>query len=101
LLLPLFEGNLVTYSVVKQKEKHLQRTPEECLKKHYIMSPAHIHILRFILEAYEGLGLITTLDPDLGLIELSLAPGCEEDLAQILSAEKDDLLLRQVCLEPL
>jgi len=79
----------------------LDKTPEECLKRHYIMPPAHVHILRFILEAYEGLGLITTLDPDLGLIELRVAPGCEEDLAQILNAEKDDLLLRQVCLEPL
>jgi hypothetical protein len=60
------------------------------------MPPAKIHLLRFILEAYEGIALVTTLDPDLGLIELSVAPGCEDELAQILNAEMNNLQMRQV-----
>lgn len=55
-------------------------------------------MLRFILEAYEGIGLITTLDAALGLIEMSIAPGCDEDVAQILSGEENNLHLRPVCL---
>ncbi|HQN19459.1 MAG TPA: DUF4911 domain-containing protein [Syntrophobacteraceae bacterium] len=68
--------------------------PRTCSKHHLILSPREIHMLRFILEAYEGLGLITTLDPHLGLIELNVAPGCEEEVAQILVSEEENLQLR-------
>ena len=63
------------------------------------MPPPEIHMLRFILEAYEGIGLITTLDAALGLIEMSIAPGCDEEVAQILLSERDNLHLRPLCLE--
>ena len=74
----------------------MQRPLEACIKKYFIMPPAKIHLLRFILEAYEGIALVTTLDPDLGLIELSIAQGCEDELAQILNAEMNNLQMRQV-----
>jgi hypothetical protein len=77
----------------------LQRQPKSCSKKHFIIPPPHIHLLRFILEAYEGVGLVTTLDAGLGLVELSIAPGCEEEMAQILYEETANLHLRQVYLD--
>jgi hypothetical protein len=49
-----------------------------------------------MLEGYEGIGLVTTLDAALGTIELSIAPGCEEDVARILTAEARILQLRPV-----
>ena len=46
-------------------------------------------MIRFIFEAYEGLAVVTTLDPASGVIVLAVAPGCEamakcvmDDLAQ-------------------
>jgi hypothetical protein len=53
-------------------------------------------MLRFILEAYEGIGLVTTLDTALAMVELSIAPGCEEEVAQILTSEGTNLHLRPV-----
>jgi len=53
-------------------------------------------MLRFILEAYEGIGFVTTLDSHLGLVELSVAPGCEEDVTQVLNSEEHNLQLRPV-----
>lgn len=53
-------------------------------------------MLRFILEAYEGIALLTTLDSHLGLVELSVAPGCEEEVAQVLKSEEHNLQLRPV-----
>ena len=53
-------------------------------------------MLRFILEGYEGIALVTTLDAALGLIEMSIAPGCEEEVAQILKYEQEHLHLRLV-----
>jgi hypothetical protein len=74
----------------------LQKLVKTCSKLLLITSPHQIHILRFILEAYEGIALITTLDPHLGLVELSVAPGCEGDVAQVLHSEKHNLQLRLV-----
>jgi hypothetical protein len=74
----------------------LQGPPKACTKKYFIMAPSRIHVLRFILEAYEGIGSVTTLDAALGMIVLNIAPGCEEEVVQILAAEEKDLLLRPV-----
>jgi hypothetical protein len=76
----------------------LPKLPKTCLKKYFIIPPPEIHMLRFILEAYEGIGMVTTLDAALGLIEISIAPGCDEEVALILSGERNGLHLRPVCL---
>ncbi len=34
-------------------------------------------MIKFIFEAYEGLAMVTTLDPSAGIIALKVAPGCE------------------------
>ena len=46
-----------------------------------------IAYFKFILEAYEGVAILTTLDPRLGTVELLIGPGCENDVNQIV----DDL----------
>ena len=97
--LSLLQAHLVPQTELKQKEKYLQGAPKACLKRYFILPPSEIHLLRFILEAYEGIGLITTIDSDLGLIELNIAPGCEEDVAQVLSAEENNLQLSPVYIE--
>lgn len=43
-----------------------------------------ISFFRFILEAYEGIGVIETLDAQNGIIALHIAPGCEEMVRGIL-----------------
>ena len=40
---------------------------------------------KFILEAYEGVAVLTTLDPHLGTVELFIGPGCENDVTQIVN----------------
>lgn len=70
--------------------------PEACIIKTIIIDPYQIHYLRFIIEAYEGIGVVTTLDPKTGLVQLSIAPGCEDDVLAILEAEKARLKLHSV-----
>jgi len=77
----------------------LLKISTECVIRHLIVSPSRIHLLRFILEAYEGIGMVTTLDPKLGLVRLSIAPGCEEDVNLILEHEKDRLQWRPVVVD--
>ena len=73
--------------------------PEACIIKTIIIDPYQIHYLRFIIEAYEGIAVVTTLDPKSGLVQLSIAPGCEEDVLEILQAESAELKLHAVSLD--
>lgn len=70
--------------------------PHASVKKVLLVSPQKIHTLRFILEAHEGIAVVTTLDAPLGLVQLSIAPGCLEDLDRILDGERENLGLRGI-----
>lgn len=67
---------------------------DRCSIRHLLIAPREIHFLRFILEGYEGLAVVTTVQPESGLVQLSIAPGCEEDVERILDAESSRLELR-------
>jgi len=67
---------------------------DRCSIRHVLIAPREIHFLRFILEAYEGLAVVTTVQAAAGLVQLSIAPGCEEDVEKILDAESSRLELR-------
>ena len=73
----------------------MQYPPDECPVYYYIIDPYEIHYLRFIVEAYEGLGVVSTIDSRLGLVKIAVAPGCEADLALVLESEREALKLRE------
>jgi hypothetical protein len=59
----------------------------------YRVDRRRISLIKFIFEAYEGLAVVTTLDPEVGLIALRVAPGCEATAkAVILDLGKDFLV---------
>ena len=62
----------------------------------YQVHPYEIHYLKFILEAYEGLATLTTLDPQTGLIQLAVPPGSEGRLEDLLEALGQEFELRRV-----
>jgi hypothetical protein len=70
--------------------------PAQCKISRCIIDPVQIHYLRFILEAYEGIAVLSTIDRKMGLVQISAAPGCESDLDSILFQERDFLRLRPV-----
>ena len=60
------------------------------------MDRREIAFLRFIFEAYDGIAMIKTVDPQQGIIVLHIPPGCEEDVESILYDLK-----RQMMIEPI
>jgi hypothetical protein len=74
----------------------LLKAPEECSRRYFLIVPSEIHFLRFIIEAYEGIGVVSTIDPGLGLVQIAVAPGCEQEVSAILESEKDSLRPREV-----
>lgn len=51
--------------------------------------------LKFILEAYEGMNVMTTVDNANGIIRIAVMPGFEKDMDNLLAE-----LGRQVGMEP-
>lgn len=51
--------------------------------------------LKFILEAYEGMNIMSTVDNSAGIIRIAIMPGFEDDMDQLLAE-----LGRQVEMEP-
>ena len=78
----------------------MQISPEECSVRNYLVDPCRIHYLRFIIEAYPGMAVVSTVDSKLGLVSIAVAPGCESDILQILEAERETLKLSEVDLSP-
>ena len=49
-----------------------------------------IHFLRFTLESYDGMALVSTIDPYVALIEVSMATGCETLVLELIDALRKD-----------
>lgn len=70
--------------------------PERSTIKYLVVDPYEIHFLCFTLQAYEGIATVTTIDAGLGLVQLNIAPGCEDEVGRILETERDRLRLRNI-----
>jgi hypothetical protein len=46
--------------------------------------PERIHFLKFILEGYDGMALLSTVDAVQGLVEIRYPPEVENDLKKLL-----------------
>ncbi|MEJ2364852.1 MAG: DUF4911 domain-containing protein [Deltaproteobacteria bacterium] len=62
----------------------------------YRIDPYEIHYLKFILEAYEGLATLTTLNSKTGLIQLAVPPGRQDSLESLLQALSGELGLERL-----
>lgn len=47
--------------------------------------------LRFLLESYEGLALLRTLDPVSGRVVLLIGPGAEAETYELLEAVQEEI----------
>lgn len=65
----------------------------ETLKKYLRIDRREISFLKFILEAYDGIATLTTIDPHQGIVLLRIAPGCEDEVETILKDLKRDIII--------
>jgi hypothetical protein len=59
--------------------------------RYFRIDRRHISYLRFILEAYEGMAVLTTVHAAEGIVKVLMAPGSESLVTEVL----DDLCARQ------
>ncbi len=68
----------------------------ETIKQYYRVDQKEISFLKFIIEAYDNIANITTIDSNTGIIVINIAPGCIEEVRVILSK-----LMKKIMLEPI
>ena len=55
------------------------------LQKTYQVDRRHIAFVKFILEAYDGIAVMTTVDPRAGIISLAVPPDFESETDRLMS----------------
>jgi hypothetical protein len=76
-----------------QPPEALSMTPS-----YYKVDRRHISLLRFILEAYEGVATLTTVDAQAGIVKVLMAPGREPLVAELMATLCES---REILMEPL
>jgi hypothetical protein len=66
------------------------------IQRYYRVDRKDISLMRFTFEGYEGIAGVTTLDPATGLIVLNIAPGCEQDVGNVLQDLQKQIYMEAV-----
>jgi hypothetical protein len=62
----------------------------------YSIDRKFVGFFKFILEAYDGIAVVETIDPQTAIIKLHIAPGCESDVEGVLIELKKEILIEPV-----
>ncbi len=68
----------------------------ETIIKYYRVDRREISFIKFILEAYDNIAVLTTIDRDLGIVRISVVSGCEDVVEMILHDLKKDAMIKEV-----
>ena len=67
----------------------------ETIKKYYRVDRREICFLRFVFEAYDGIAVLTTVNPELGIVEINIPPDCEDEVEMVLQDLKKDIMIEK------
>ena len=56
----------------------------ESFKSNFLVNRQEISYLRWIIESYDGIAFLKTIDPDKAIIELEVSPGCDLFITELL-----------------
>ena len=62
----------------------------ETIRKSYLVDKSRISYIRWIVESYDGMAIVTTIDPIDAIIELKIAPGCETIVNDLIHSLRVD-----------
>ncbi|MEJ5377889.1 MAG: DUF4911 domain-containing protein [bacterium] len=64
--------------------------------RYFMLPPEEIAYVGFVIHAYEGLGVVRTLDGKMGLVEILLSPHMEEELEELIRALAKEVPIREL-----
>lgn len=60
----------------------------ETIQRFFQVDRREINYLRLIIESYDGMAVVRTIDPYKAVIELRISPGCESIVFELLESLK-------------
>jgi hypothetical protein len=54
------------------------------------IATSEICYLQWIIESYDGMAIMRTMNPANGTVEISVAPGCMEEIISLINSLKGD-----------
>lgn len=73
------------------------QVPLRSSRKYLRIERKQIAYLKFILEGYDGMAVVSTADPAAGVIALDIGPGCEDDVNLIINALSREIRIEEIC----
>lgn len=70
--------------------------PEYMIHWRVQINPQRVHYLKYVLEGYDNTAIVSTLDSHLGIVDLSIAPGSEGLVQELLSAIEKVIGLKKI-----
>jgi hypothetical protein len=64
--------------------------------KYYRVDRRKIAFIKFILEAYDGVATLETINPQNGIVLFYIAPGCEQQFREILRDLSTEIMIRPI-----
>jgi hypothetical protein len=64
--------------------------------EYYRLDRRQIAFIKFILEAYDGVATLETIDPQKGIVLFYIAPGCEQQFQDILRDLSTEIMIRPI-----
>jgi len=61
----------------------------ETIKRSFQVERRDISYLRWIIESYDGMAVLRTIDPHKAVIELQISPGCDNKVLELLDSLKE------------
>ncbi len=60
----------------------------ETIRRVYHVNRQDISYIRYTVESYDGMAVVSTIDPHAAFIELSISPGCEQLVYELMDSLK-------------
>jgi hypothetical protein len=65
----------------------------QTISKSYLIDRKLVGFIKFILEAYDGIAVVETIDPGAAEIKLHIATGCESVVENVLCELRKEMLI--------
>ena len=62
----------------------------QSIRRTFITERSKIGYIRFTIESYDGMALVSTVDPHKAMIELKISPGCEGMILELVESLRRD-----------
>ncbi len=67
---------------------------QQSIEKYYTVEKKDISYLKFIIESYEGIAFITTLDKEKSIIKVTIPKDLEDEADKLLNALQKEIILK-------